>query len=250
MTFGLNPAQTSASAVLSGSNKIITVASANWHRAEAFARTGKRYFEAALTSGSNAMISVCSKTGILNWQSNESRLPSAFYVNSNTVRNNTLTTNISGYASWAAGDRVMAAYDPDARKVWFGKNGVWVGDPATNSGGLAIAWAGEIFPVIVGNASTVRIYTEPAELQYAPPSGFLAHDTRYTLTGVVRDKTGALAARTVTVIRESDGTVQGRQTTGADGAFSIPTPYNEAHTLIVSGEADRNSLVFAGVMPA
>jgi hypothetical protein len=70
-------------------------------------------------------------------------------------------------------------------------------------------------------------------------------------TGTVRDTTGALAARTVTALRESDQTVVGTTTSDAvTGEYEIITSHDEAHTLIFSGEADRNAIVYSGVMPS
>jgi large repetitive protein len=71
------------------------------------------------------------------------------------------------------------------------------------------------------------------------------------ITGTVRDKTGALAARTVTALRESDQTVVATTTSDAvTGEYEIMTPHDEAHTLIFSGETDRNAIVYSGVMPS
>ena len=69
-------------------------------------------------------------------------------------------------------------------------------------------------------------------------------------SGTVRDKNGALAARTVTALRESTQTVVATTTSDpVTGEYHILADFNEPHTLIFSGEADRNAIVYSGVMP-
>lgn len=68
--------------------------------------------------------------------------------------------------------------------------------------------------------------------------------------GTVRDKAGAPAARTVTAIRDSTGTISGSTVSNAiTGAYEIELTHDESHTLVFSGEADRNAIVYSGVMP-
>lgn len=72
----------------------------------------------------------------------------------------------------------------------------------------------------------------------------------YQFSGTARDKTGALAQRRVTVIRESDNTiVDSVLSDGTTGEYLIETLNAEPHTLLFSGEADRNAIVYSGVMP-
>ena len=51
-----------------------------------------------------------------------------------------------GYPGFATNDVIMVALDTSVNKIWFGKNGAWIGggNPATNSGGIdyAAAFAG------------------------------------------------------------------------------------------------------------
>lgn len=72
----------------------------------------------------------------------------------------------------------------------------------------------------------------------------------YLIHGSVRDKSGALASRTVLAVRESDRTVDGVCVSDpATGLYAIATLTNDARTVVVGGEADRNALVYAGVVP-
>lgn len=71
----------------------------------------------------------------------------------------------------------------------------------------------------------------------------------FLVSGAVRDKAGALAAgRTVQAIRESDRACVAVTETGGDGGFELFLPEGVSHTLIFDGEADRNALIYRGVM--
>ena len=87
-------------------------------------------------------------------------------------------------------------------------------------------------------------------------AGFTPPDAPFpggaTLTGTVRDATGALAARKVVAYREDTGTLIGTTTSDATtGVYSIETPADAAHTLVfypALGES-LNALVLRGVLP-
>lgn len=90
------------------------------------------------------------------------------------------------------------------------------------------------------------IYTEayiPLEKLYDPFIG--------RFHGTVRDKNGALAQRRVILTRDSTGECVGTVLSDpVTGEYEIPDIIvEEPHTLIFTGEADRNALVYTGVMP-
>lgn len=242
----LDPLLVSPSGTLSDSNRLLTVATAVWHGARGYPRTDKRYFEVAVNSGSNGMAGVAASHCTLHNQSTDQRKPSVLYVNSGTMLND--GSSVAGYSAWTSGQRAMVAFDPVARKVWFGRNGVWVGDPGAGTGGIALSWTGPVFPHIVANASSVRIYTAPSDMAHTIPSGFSALDDVRTYSGTISDKVGAFAARSVALIRESDFSVMDVATSNSTtGAFSLVTPYNEPHSLAFFGESDRKALIYSGL---
>ena len=103
----------------------------------------------------------------------------------------------------------------------------------------------EEFRFTKGLARNVTTYTPSA----APfPGGGPA----YTLSGTVRDATGALASRKVAAYREETNALVGTTTSDATtGVYSIEVPTDSAHTLIfypAVGE-DLNALVLRGVLP-
>ena len=78
--------------------------------------------------------------------------------------------------SFATGDVIMVAFDADAGKIWFGKNGTWYdsGDPGAGTGeqfsGVTGAYAIAITPWDDG--SIVDVVTESGELSHTIPTGF------------------------------------------------------------------------------
>ena len=78
--------------------------------------------------------------------------------------------------SFATGDVIMVAFDADAGKIWFGKNGTWYdsGDPGAGTGeqfsGVTGAYAITVTPWDDG--SIVDVVTESGELSHTIPTGF------------------------------------------------------------------------------
>ena len=78
----------------------------------------------------------------------------------------------------AAGTRIMVAWDTTTRKIWFGKNGTWLGDPAAGTGGATLNGnAGDPFYFHTGNGSSsngqqnITVRKNGAET-YTIPTGF------------------------------------------------------------------------------
>lgn len=69
--------------------------------------------------------------------------------------------------------------------------------------------------------------------------------------GTIRDKNGALAERRVIATRDSTGGCVGNVLSDpVTGGYEISgITVEEPHTLTITGESDRNALVFTGVMP-
>ncbi len=90
--------------------------------------------------------------------------------------------NNVGAPSFGTGDTIMAAFDADSGKVWFGKNGVWInsGDPAAGSNHTAaVAVPNLLTPYLDSTkASSVADVWQAnfgqRAFAYAPPAGFKA----------------------------------------------------------------------------
>ncbi len=75
---------------------------------------------------------------------------------------------------WVAGDVLQFALDLDAKKIWFGRNGTFSGDPAAGtspacSGGFASA---RITAAAFADETSITLRTRPTDIEYTPPSGF------------------------------------------------------------------------------
>lgn len=83
-------------------------------------------------------------------------------------------------ASWKSnGDIVMCAMK--AGKVWWGRNGTWVGDPAAGTGEAFSGLTGTLYPMLTLHRATPQAHRltarfHPSAFTYGPPSGFGAWD--------------------------------------------------------------------------
>lgn len=87
---------------------------------------------------------------------------------------------------------------------------------------------------------------------FTPPTEAFGGAPSYTISGVVRDASGAFAARRVVAYREDTGALVDATTSNAGtGAYTIATTHGGAHTLVfypASGES-LPALVLRGVIP-
>ena len=70
--------------------------------------------------------------------------------------------------------RLMIAYDADAKRMYIGVNGTWiVGDPSTGTGGIEFDPGAPVYP-IAGSYRTVpvSVYFAPDALAYGAPPGY------------------------------------------------------------------------------
>ena len=127
--------------------------------------TGKRYIEAKWTSTEGAfgsfMLGVGERTASHNNASTGGYIYSgttsayAYSDNGNTyiLAGNNQT---SGLGAYVLNDVFTIAYDTDAEKVWFGKNGTWgsgCGDPGAGGAGFPLSYANEGYAFVVASAS-------------------------------------------------------------------------------------------------
>jgi len=165
-----NPAQTAAEIVLTENDTHAFIAQSTWRSSVAIAplASGKKYYWEAEASGPHAMIGIGSDVNINSYV--------GVTPNSYSWRKNYgYLYNYGGYTTsqtYANGDRIMVAFDPDAGKLWFGKNGVWIGDPDNGAGAQFSNITGTQYPAVGIYASWVKLYFKQTELTYTPPTGF------------------------------------------------------------------------------
>lgn len=71
------------------------------------------------------------------------------------------------------GDRLMIAFDPDTGKLWFGRNGIWQGDPSAGTGEHFSNLSGDYFPVVaIQGHAQVTMHFQKNQMLFSPPLGF------------------------------------------------------------------------------
>lgn len=136
--------------------------------------TGKWYFEAT-KDGTSCGIGIASAgASLANFIGGADSGSIGYYDTGYVGRNG---GQAATYAPYASGDVVMIAVDLDARDVWFGKNGVWNGNPMAGTGGLEMSGAPgidteAIFPI--GGSDTATAGAMTANFGATPPTGFTA----------------------------------------------------------------------------
>ena len=127
---------------------------------------GKRYIEAKWTSTEGAfgsfMLGVGERTASHNNASTGgytggSGTTSAYaYADTGNTYIAAGNNQASGLGAYVLNDVFTIAYDTDAEKVWFGKNGTWgsgCGDPGAGGAGFPLSYANEGYAFVVASAS-------------------------------------------------------------------------------------------------
>jgi hypothetical protein len=107
-----------------------------------------------------------------------SEAASVGYLPSGQVRTGgALATTLASYG----GAVIMVAFDADTRKVWFGVNGTWSGNPAAGTGEAAILPEGTYYPLdSVPNRNSFKVGQHFIPRQhYSVPSGFSTWTSPY-----------------------------------------------------------------------
>jgi hypothetical protein len=137
---------------------------------------GKKYMELEVLAGCQIGAMIGFTTDQTNQGYNTATKQHSRYFNNGNGYGVAYGSNLG--AMNAAGTRIMLAWDTTTRKIWFGKNGTWIGDPAAGTGGATLNGnAGDPFYLSTGNGSssngqqniTVR---KNGEETYTIPTGF------------------------------------------------------------------------------
>jgi hypothetical protein len=173
-----NPIDNSGGATLSNGNLDVSISGLRSTRSSIAMTRGKWYCEVLVNTVGNTMVGVLNSSASLSQHIGSNANSWGYYHNGNKYTNNVATAFGNTYTN---ADIIGIAYDADARKVWFSKNGAWQasGDPAagTNEAYSSITGS-EIFfgGSNGGSVSSCSISCNFGQrpFAYAAPSGFKA----------------------------------------------------------------------------
>ena len=149
--------------------------------------SGKRYFEITWTVITANYASTVRHDAGLQSQAVAPSLGSVRGVNASAYNRAGAifvdNVQVATYTALAQGDTILCAVDLGTGKIWYGRNGVWNGDPAAGTGEAGTMPAGT-YKLAAGYESagadhnTYLIRSASNELLYAVPAGFkLWNDT-------------------------------------------------------------------------
>jgi hypothetical protein len=165
-----NPADKAADIVLTNGNLTAGSTSGSFEsvRGTTSKSSGKWYFEMGIVNTVNSWAAgVASATAnISTYLGSDTQAFVRFYNGDVYNNNSVLASQTPSFGS------LMVAVDLDADKIWFGQNGVWAGDPAAGTGGLAMT-LGTVFPGgTMKQGDTLTLCTTTGSLAYTVPTGF------------------------------------------------------------------------------
>lgn len=180
-----NPSDAAAQCSFGGGNLNVTIgtgAAEAGCRATVSKSSGKWYWEVKCVLGSeNPAIGVADGSWNISTQKlGQSAGSWAIRGDGSTLTNNSSTSH-PGF-NYTDGDYINIAWDADAGKLWFGKNGTWIasGDPAAGTNATYTSVTGTLFAAI--NASSVTssangtLNAGATAFHNTRPSGFFGFD--------------------------------------------------------------------------
>lgn len=149
-----------------------------------FSPSGKWYFEVTCNTysggfGYAAVGVIKSDQSVSTVPNSIATVPSGLWLYRNDAyKINNGAASASYGNTWTAGDVIGVAFDVDAGKLWFAKNGTWQasGDPAAGTNAAYTNLSGSIGVAIndQGNTTTYSLNTGARAFAYTAPSGFKA----------------------------------------------------------------------------
>lgn len=190
----LNPVQNSLTLNDGNLNAVATSTTTAYDSVGTFSlpTTGKWYWEAKLTSvglSYQGVVKLGYNLSNATWGAGSLRTIAP--TTGNKFDGSTSTAYGSAYAN---GDTLQIAYDADAGKIWFGKNGLWQasGNPASGANAAFSDLSGNEWKPIISQAvgaSLLNHYMNygQAPFTYTPPTGFNAVNTYYSARPTIRN---------------------------------------------------------------
>lgn len=217
-----NPADKDSTITLSNGNK--TAVSAGGSVRSVFGATsGKHYWEYTISSGTAQMVGVATPATNLLYYPGQDATAWAYEKASGSIYNNGAPVQTVA----ASGTNIGVLLDAAGKKLRFRRNGVLVGTDITLTG--------SVWHAIFGYGSTCVANFGASAFAYSVPDGYIAGlgALLYTISGNVKDDTGANAARAVRAYDRATGAFSGSTVSDAGtGNYSLTTPFSGEHTLV------------------
>lgn len=175
---GLDPASTASGGLVSNARRTLTRngGTAVCSRTNLGYTSGLRYFEARIDALETAFPAVGLQTAATSLSTDLGQEANEYGLRSEGALYRNATYVPSWAAAFAVGDVFMVAVNFATKKIWFGKNGVWLnsGNPATDANPAAtFTTTAALFPTAqVNGASQITMRFSEADLSYPVPSGF------------------------------------------------------------------------------
>ena len=186
----LNPFDNSTNSLLTLSNGNLSTSGAASNYAQVRATmemaSGKWYWEVTRVTGLGAAdprAGVCGNDVNMTGTRGGTESNSWAYLMTDTSPYGGKAFNSGTYSGsedlFSNGDVAMFAYDADAGKLWFGKNGTWIGsgNPAAGSNEVYSNVTAPVIPFIDSYYATTNINFGQRAFTYTPPTGFKTLNT-------------------------------------------------------------------------
>ena len=171
-----NPLAKSASVTLSNGN-LQQVGTAAWDATMGTfgVNTGKWYYEVTMTSGTYSVYGVADASNTDLGTDPYNNAKAVTYIwDSGKVCNGDISSPLETVGTSAAGDVVGIAFDADAKKVWFLKNGTSLSGTPGSSGGYTLPTADFYTPFGDCYSATTQANFGQRAFEKTVPSGFQA----------------------------------------------------------------------------
>jgi hypothetical protein len=236
-----NPLDTTSTAYISNGNLTNSAASNNYPiRGTIGVSSGKWYWEWTEASATpDNHIGVWGFSGLTAGTYNyvgEAADSWGIHTSDGNKRNN--GSNTAYGSAYANGDVGMCAYDMDAGKIWWGKNGTWFasGSPSAGTNAAFTNLTGTLRPAQIQYTAENFNFGQRAFV-YTAPSGFQALCTQNLLTPIIGATSNTLAGQFFnTVLYTGNGTTQSVTGVGFQPDFIWAKSRSNAfyHTLVDS----------------
>ena len=196
----LNPLDNSTNTLLTLTNGNLTTTGASSDYAQVRATmemtSGKWYWEVTRESGSGAAdprAGVCANSVIMTTTRGGTDSKSWAYLLANGSSYGGKGFNNGAYSGsedlFSNGDVAMFAYDADAGKLWFGKNGTWAGsgNPAAGSNEFYSSVTAPVIPFVDSYYATTHSNFGQRAFTYTPPTGFKTLNTYNLSDPTIKD---------------------------------------------------------------